>query len=286
MSAPRTCPVCGGETGAGHLPGLEKCAVCGLVFKIDRYFGEPLYGDGLEEGIYGEAKAALFAGALDLLDREFPVKGRLLDIGCATGELLAAAAALGWQAEGVELNPALALKAEAAGFAVSPLPVERAMLDKNAYDAVTVFEVFCLMDKPAAAAAELFRIMRPGGLLYVRDFNASFHMPLARPWVNGLFEALDLRPGVLHNFNFRARTFKLMLEAAGFDEVRVSNSRSTTGDPYHTGGHLGGFLMSGLKVLYYTLAQALWYASFKTVYAGSALTVTARKPWPSDKHSA
>ena len=32
-----------------------------------------------------------------------------------------------------------------------------------------------------------------------------------------------------------------------------------------------------LKFLYYRLAQALWYASFGRVYAGSSLIVTARK---------
>jgi len=281
-----SCPACGEEGAGAALPGFEACGHCGLVFNVERYFGEPLYEEVFEDESYRDAKAGLFARALDRLALAVPGKGRLLDVGCATGEFLKAAAARGWRAEGVELNPVLALKAEAAGFTVTPLPVEKAMLDKNAYDAVTVFEVFCLMDKPAAAAAELFKIMRPGGMLYVREFNASFHMPLAWPIISGLFDSLDLRPGVLHNLNFRARTLKLMLEKAGFTDVSLTNSRSTTGDPYHTGGRLGVFLMSGLKVLYYTLAQAVWYASFGRFCAGSALTVTVRKPWPSDTHSA
>lgn len=272
------CPVCGEEGAGAALPGLEACGRCGLAFKTERYFGEPVYEEGLEAGIYGAAKAGLFEEALHRLALALPGKGRLLDIGCATGEFLKAAAAHGWQAEGVELNPALALKAEAAGFTVNPRPVEQAMLDKAAYDAVTVFEVFCLMDKPAAAAAELFKVMRPGGMLYVREFNAAFHLPLARLEAAGVFAPLGLKPAVIHNFNFRPRTLLAMLEAAGFTDIQIRNSRPTAGDAYRTGGRLGGLFTRLAKVLYYTLAQALWYASFGTAYAGSSLIVTARKP--------
>ncbi|HBB65899.1 MAG: hypothetical protein A2049_03260 [Elusimicrobia bacterium GWA2_62_23] len=272
------CPVCGEAGDKAGLPGLEACGYCGLAFKTERYFGDPVYEEGLEDGIYGAAKAGLFARALDQLALAVPGKGRLLDVGCATGEFLKAAAARGWRAEGVELNPALALKAEAAGFTVTPLPVEQAMLDKDAYDVVTVFEVFCLMDKPAAAAAELFKILRPGGMLYVREFNAVFHLPLARLEAAGVFAPLGLKPAVIHNFNFRPRTLKAMLEAAGFTDVRVLNSKLTSGDAYRTGGLLGGLFTRLAKVLYYTLAQALWYASFGTAFAGSSLIVTARKP--------
>lgn len=273
----RDCPVCGGTPAEGRLPGLPECPDCGLAFKADPFFGDPLYKEGLEDGIYGAAKTALFAAGLDLLERELPAKGRLLDVGCATGELLKAAAARGWRAEGVELNPALAMKAEAAGFTVWALPVEKAMLDKNAYAAVTVFEVFCLMADPAAAAAEAFRLLKPGGVLYAREFNAGFHLPVSGLEGMALFRALGLRPAVLHNFNFRARTLRALLERAGFSDIVIRNSPPTAGDPYRTGGRLGGLITRALKVLYYLLAQALWYASLGRVYAGSTLIVTARK---------
>jgi 2-polyprenyl-3-methyl-5-hydroxy-6-metoxy-1,4-benzoquinol methylase len=275
------CPVCGEASSACALAGLLECAACGLIFREDLFFGDPVYKEGLEEGIYGGAKESLFAGALDLLDREFPAKGRLLDVGCATGELLKAAAERGWRAEGVELNPALAMKAEAQGFTVWPLAVEKAMLDKGGYGVVTVFEVFCLMDDPAAAAAAIFRSLKPGGLLYVREFNADFHLAASGLENSAVFKLLGLRPAVLHNFNFRAQTLRVMLERSGFRNIEIRNSRPTAGDPYRTGGRLGGFITRSLKVLYYLLAQALWYASFRRVYAGSTLIVTAKK-WPSE----
>lgn len=271
------CPLCGGAASPS-LPGLRKCPACGLVYKTERYSAPAVYAAGLEEAIYGSAKRELFSGALDFLDGELPARGRLLDIGCAGGELLKAAAARGWLAEGIETDAGQAVKALDLGFEVNPRPVEEALLDGGAYQAATVFDTFSQMDRPAAAAAELFRLLAPGGVIYIREFNAGFHLPLYALELRGFFRPFGLRPSIMHNFNFGARTLSVMLERAGFADVRVRNSRPTAGDPYRTGGLLGGFLTAGLKVLYYYLAQALWVLTLGRVFAGSALIVTARKP--------
>ncbi|MDD5208575.1 MAG: class I SAM-dependent methyltransferase [Elusimicrobiales bacterium] len=231
----------------------------------------------MEEGIYGGAKAVLFRETLDFLDRAFPARGRLLDIGCAGGELLAAAAARGWRAEGVELDRTLAVKALARGFKTHLNPVEDDGLEGGAYDAVTVFDVFSQMKDPAAAAKELSRLLKPGGIIYIREFNAAFHLPLYRLEKAGFFKPFGASPSIIHNFNFRAETLRAMLMRSGFREIRIRNSRPTSGDPYRTGGRLGGFLTGALKVLYYWLAQAVWFLTFGRVYAGSSLIVTARK---------
>lgn len=269
------CPVCGAAVPASG--ELLECGGCGLVFQAERRFAAPSYAPGAEEDIYGSAKADLFREALDFLDRALPARGHLLDVGCAGGELLKAAAGRGWNAEGVEVDPALAVKALAHGFEVYPKPVEEAGLAGGSYDAVTVFDVFSLMGEPAAAAAELARLLRPGGLIYIREFNAAFHLPLYRLEKAGFFRPLGVRPSVLHNFNFRAGTLRNMLDRAGFREIKIRNSRPTSGDPYRTGGPLGKFLTGALKVLYYWLAQALWCLTLGRFYAGSALIVTARK---------
>ena len=270
------CHICGGTADPVY-NGLHECGGCGLVFIAEKYLVPPAYEPGLEEGIYSSAKAGLFREALDFLDRAFPARGRLLDIGCAGGELLKAAAARGWKAEGVEINPALAVKALAGGFEVYSRPVEEAGLESGAYDAITVFDVFSQMYDPAAAAAELLRLLKPGGHIYIRDFNAAFHLLLYRREIAGIFKPLGVSPSVIHIFNFRAATLRFMLARAGFLEIKVGNSRPTAGDPYHTGGRLGGFLTGALKVLYYWLAQALWFLTLGRVYAGSALIATAKK---------
>lgn len=270
------CPVCG-ATAAPWDANMLECGDCGLAFRAEKYFGAPVYSPDLEEEIYSRAQKALFREALDFLDRALPARGRLLDIGCAGGELLKAAAARGWEAGGVEPAPVLAAKARARGFEVYTRPVEGAGLAGGTYDAVTVLGVFCLMADPPAAAAELLRLLKPGGVIYIRDFNAAFHLPLYRLEKAGFFRPLGARPSVLHNFNFRAGTLRFMLGRAGYRDIGIRNSRPTAGDPYRTGGRLGGFLTPALKILYYTLAQALWYLTNGRVYAGSTLIVTAKK---------
>ena len=270
------CPVCGGESKGAALTGLLTCRACGLAFAAEKHTVVPAYSPGLEREIYGSAKTILFATALEWLEMALPRRGRLLDVGCAGGELLRAAAALGWRGEGVEIDAHLADLAAGSGE-VHRRPVEECGLTGGAYAAVTVFEVFSLMSAPAAAAAEIFRLLEPGGAVYIREFNAGFHLPLLRLQRGGLFKALGLRPAVLHDLNFTPRSLRALLERAGFREIRIRNSRPTSGDPYRTGGRLGGFSTGLLKFLYYTLAQALWLLSFGRVYAGSSLIITARK---------
>ncbi len=269
------CPCCGGEAES-WLPGLIRCRACGLVFRTKNNFGAPVYEPGTEAEVYGSAKKDLFDAALSFLGRG--PGGKLLDIGCAGGELLKAAAARGWRAEGVEIEPLLAAKAAGAGFKVHVKPLEFCALETGAYDAVTAFEVLSQADSPGAAAREAYRLLRPGGFIYIREFNASFHMPLYRLELAGFFSPLGARPAVVHNFNFTPRSLRALLERSGFKEVRIRNSRPTAGDPYRTGGFLGGPLTGLLKFLYYTLAQALWGVSLGRAYAGSSLIVTARKP--------
>jgi len=271
-----SCPLCSGPASASY-GTLRRCLDCGLVFDTEKVLAPAVYEKDLEEAIYGAAKTELFASALDTLEEIPPGKGLLLDIGCAGGELLKAAAARGWQAEGVEIDGVLAGRARSHGFTVYDVPVESAGLPEARYDAVTAFEVLSQMSEPAAAAKEMFAVIKPGGTVYIREFNSSFHIPLYALERQGVFKALGASPSVIHNFNFGASSLRALLRQAGFVDIEIRNSRPTAGDPYRTGGRLVGFLTGALKVLYYWLAQALWLVTFGRVYAGSTLIATARK---------
>lgn len=271
------CPVCGRDPVVAALPGLLRCCACGLVYMVERSFAEPVYEAGLEAGIYGGGKARLFASALDRLDKLLPVRDRLLDVGCAGGELMKAAAVRGWKPEGIELSPGLAARAAGSGLKVYPTKIENAGLQKDGYDAVTAFEVFSQMDSPASAIREMHRALRPGGVIYIREFNAAFHLPLYRLESAGIFKPLGVKPAVVHALNFNSRSLRFLLEVAGFTEIEIRNSPPTSGDPYRTGGFLGGVLTGAVKILYYFLAESVWVVSFGRLLAGSALVVTARK---------
>lgn len=272
-----SCPVCSGRLSSLR-PGISECADCGVAVGEVRVSTAPAYVPELVQEIYISAKTRLFVSALDFLEKEMRGPGLLLDIGCAGGELLKTASGRGWKAEGIELDPALSALASAGGFKVIARPVEDAGLAGGRYDAVTAFEVFSAMTDPAAAAAAAFSALKSGGAIYLREFNASFHLAAGAPLMGRFFGAFGLKPSVLHNFNFRAKSLRALLGRAGFRDIKISNSPPTDGDPYRTGGPLGRALTGRLKFLYYFMAEAVFCASFGGALIGSSLIVTAKKP--------
>lgn len=266
------CPVCGSSDIVDR-SGLKRCSVCGLAWRAEQYFGNPAYAAGAEPGIYQGGKKVIFERAISALNSGFPARGRLLDIGAAYGSFMELARVEGWQTEGVEIDPKLAAHALAAGLKIYDRPVELLGLTAESYDAITVFEVLCLMGDPVAAVKEAYRLLKPGGRMYIREFNGAFHMALHDRW---LFNVLGLRPSVLHNFNFTAESLRRLFILAGFRDIKIKNSVPTSGDPYHSGGTMSRF--TGLaKKMFYIAAQAGYYASFGSVLASSAFIIEAKK---------
>jgi SAM-dependent methyltransferase len=253
---------------------MSSCRACGMVWREEKYFGQPVYEPAREDDIYAGAKAEIFKRCLALLSRLFSARGRLLDIGSAYGGFLESAKKDGWTVEGVETDAQMAVVVEGKGFKVYNRPLEELALPAASYDVVTIFEVLCLMDDPLKAAQEIHRILKPGGVAYIREFNGAFHLALEGCWI---FEALGLNPSVVHNFNFPAESLRRMLGRAGFKDIRIRNSRPTRGDPYGNGGWLGASLTGLAKILYYYGAQGVYFASLGRLLAGSSLIIEARK---------
>jgi SAM-dependent methyltransferase len=105
---------------------------------------------------------------LDLLEQHVPEKGRLLDFACAAGYFMEEAGKRGWEAHGVDIGEWT--KEAAAARGVSNLHVGT-LHDLNFpdhfFDVVYAAQVFEHLPEPKADLAEIRRILRPGGLLYV-----------------------------------------------------------------------------------------------------------------------
>ena len=152
---------------------------------------------------------ALHARLLDALASE---RGRVLDAGCGTGGLLAVLAARRPDLDlvGLEWAQPAALRAQqksgalVAGGSVNALPFATA-----SFDAAVAADVLChAAVDPAAALAELRRVLRPGGRLVV-------NMP-AYQW---LLSAHDRR---VHNVRrLTAGATATLLHDAGFTLVRA-----------------------------------------------------------------
>src|SRR5438876_580208 len=98
---------------------------------------------------------------LRLLEDETP--GRLLDVGCAGGELAALLATRGWRVQGTEAEPALVEAARARGVEARAVDLDRAPLPwpAGAFDAVVAAEVLEHVVDTDHLLAEIARVLRP-----------------------------------------------------------------------------------------------------------------------------
>jgi SAM-dependent methyltransferase len=234
-TAPVPCALCGGGDFTPHWNCADedggafsyvRCAKCGLVqinpqpepeairARYGRLHGE----DYLSYELANEA-AFLRLQELALRDAGFfkleqtilkpGCTGSILDTGCATGALLALLAKRGWETRGVEISPGQTAYCRSRGLEVSPLPLEENAFPAERFDAVLASHLIEHLNRPAAFAAEAYRILKRGGRFYVTTPNiAGFQARLFGPrWRSAIFD---------HLYLFSHTTLSALLCRAGF----------------------------------------------------------------------
>ncbi len=147
-------------------------------------------------------------------------QGRLLDVGCGTGEWLSWMRGLGWEVEGVDFDPGAVRVARENGLAVGCGTLEEQRYPDNSFEAVTLNHVIEHVPAPVQTLAECARILKPGGTLFLATPNtrALGHRMFARHW-----RGLEV-PRHLHLFCPPA--MERLLAAAGFVKARIKTLNS------------------------------------------------------------
>jgi len=115
----------------------------------------------------------------------YAAPGRLLDVGCATGDFLEAGRAAGWAVEGLELSGWSCAIARQRGLTVHQKTLARfAEEGAEPFDVVTLVGVIEHLPAPRAEMANLARLVRPGGLLvaWTGDVDSWLARLLGRRW--------------------------------------------------------------------------------------------------------
>lgn len=99
--------------------------------------------------------------------------GRLLDIGCGSGQFLLRAKSLGWAAEGVDFDPAAVSRARQYGLQVYLGTLDDQQLASDSYDVITMSHVIEHVPDPLQLLSECHRILKPGGRLAALTPNAD-----------------------------------------------------------------------------------------------------------------
>jgi SAM-dependent methyltransferase len=155
------------------------------------------------------ARRRMFARHLDRLER-LVQPGRVLDVGCATGDFLRVAKERGWDAVGVDPSPARE-QALAAGVRLVGRTIDDADVAPHSLAVVTFWDVLEHLPDPVASLRRARQLLVPGGLVAATVPNAGSAVArLSGPRWFGYKTAGE------HLQFFSAATINRCFETAGF----------------------------------------------------------------------
>ncbi len=226
------CIVCGAftrrRTRSGQGWHIDQCQDCGLGYT------DPPPGPGSGDMLYNGAYYAEHYGAtcqseehtvpgpvardrfLPILDglRMLGAKGRLLDVGCATGDFLSLARQSGWDIAGTECSPyAVAAAEERLQCPVYQDDLAVVAQKVSPFDAVTLHHVIEHVDNPREFVGHVFQLLKPGGYLYIEcpNFDSLEAAVFREHWE-------DIRPEQ-HVHHFTPMSLTRLIKETGLQPV-------------------------------------------------------------------
>jgi SAM-dependent methyltransferase len=214
------CPACG-HMQLAHTPGDDELLPLYEEAEADHYIEEEA----------GQRETA--AAALDVIEAHVG-RGRMLDLGCWVGFLLAEARERGWEVAGVEPSGfASAFARETLGLPVQRSDLFSADLPAGAFDAVVLGDVIEHLPDPGAALERIGGLLRPGGVLYLAlpDAGSRLARGMGRRWWSVL---------PTHVQYFTRESLATLLRRHGFEPLHVATAPKTFSVRYYV-WRLGGY---------------------------------------------
>lgn len=213
----------GGEKVGDVRFALVRCTSCSLLRLHplpDEVMLAAAYAEGYaphsRTGISGRGKSWLERRSVRQLQHYLAPPRRVLDVGCATGELLQAIREAGNpNVIGVELGEGAAGVARERGLDVHTGTLEDARLPDCGVDTIIASHTLEHVPEPVGTLREMFRILRPGGaiILWLPNAQSIEARVLGRRWIG--------YDPPRHLTTFGVSTLGRALMEAGFRTVEV-----------------------------------------------------------------
>ncbi len=296
------CPLCGAqqaalayqirdwEHGLGGLFSLLRCGECGALYLRPRPTADEIacfypadYAaykrEALQEGswlsrrlrVYGLEKRCRAVARL-------AKGGRLLDVGCATGDFIALMRRYGnWDVVGVELDVrAASLARERYGLEVLNSSVDALEMPPASFDVITLWDVLEHLPDPRLSLRRMAAWIRPGGHLVIRTPDAG--SLYARVW-GPYWAGLDVPR---HVVVFDRASLARLLASNGFAIGRMwslSGSYATMALSWRYWLQARGLSPSWGLLVANPVAQVLTWPLFWLLdrFGGALVTVSARR---------
>jgi len=253
---------------------VVRCVNCGLVYVNPRPTSEMLirlYSDYHKRGGKDEHSWTIlmkdnFKEVSAFLNKLFPERGKLLDIGCAYGHFIKIMEGHGWLVTGVDPSSEAVASARKKDLRVLETTIEDAMFPEASFDAVTAFYVVEHLADPFTAVKKIFNMLKPGGIVVLRIPHTTPIAKFLAFW--GIKNNLYDLP--YHLYDFSPKTVSLLLEKAGFSLISVMPGMPTL--PKRYAERL-------ISIASGDFARFLFVVSMgKLLLPGTSKTVIATKP--------
>lgn len=225
------CNLCGetASTPVFSIKGydLVECSCCKLAYILNQpgdaeltriYSGSDGYHAALKDPASPQWAAIRRTAAAHMaFMSRVPGSGRLIDVGCSTGQFLNLARASGYAVSGIEFSDDSRLfAANHFGLTIEPGSIHDTAQEPGSLDVVTMFDVIEHVRDPIADMRAAHALLRPGGWFALSTPNIDGLFPrLSRP----LAHRLDYWPHPeppYHLYQYSVRTLGASLEKAGF----------------------------------------------------------------------
>lgn len=162
-------------------------------------------------------------------------QGRMLEIGCGTGEFLVAARNAGWRIDALELSEIFRRAAKSwYGLDVRGEELSQANFSPGTFDLIVLLHVFEHLTNPRDFLGQLSAIVKPGGFLFIIVPNVS-------SWTDNLFATYSPTLSKKdHFFHYDTQSLRAMISQSNFEVTNIF-----TKEPAH---HLWTSLYSFLSI--------------------------------------
>lgn len=190
-------------------------------YKSENYISHTDSKKGVVEKIYHTVKKYMLRKKLSWINKKFPQKGRILDIGAGTGDFLVEAKKCGWKVSGIEPDEQARLKAKQKGITL----FENAdSFKSNKFDVITLWHVFEHVHDLRTQLIEFEHLLKKNGLLVIavpnfKSYDAQYYKEY---WA-----AFDVPR---HLWHFSQNSFRHLMAGTGFKQ---SDSRPLIFDAFY-----------------------------------------------------
>ena len=168
---------------------------------------------------------------------KFKQNGKVLEIGCATGEFLFSAKDAGFDVCGIEASKKYSSYAIKKGLNVKYGRLEDIELQKSTFDIIAMFHLIEHIENPNEFIKKVYEYLKPKGLLYIITPNVESLTNKIFRYKHPNFQQSD------HLFFFSSKTINNIFLNNGFKIISIS-SKEYIHNPFTS---LFGFLLGIIK---------------------------------------